>query len=167
MELTAEQYFRAPFDALMSADDMTSFTLLDDGRTPTSAAAMQVGELSDHSDHERSNTDHGTVVDTDDVASVTSEATWAGSLFYQSGSLVEGSDVLVARTQDVGLNSFACHTHLSGPRLGASGDILLGYNLECRNFGEHIRLFPLTLTSVIFYHNMHTIFRGRFLGNVF
>lgn len=106
IELTAEQYFKAPFDAVMSTEDMVSFTLLDDGKN---------GEEGDIAD------------DIADDVTVNSEATMD----------VKGSDVLVARTQDVGLTSFSCHTHLAGPRLGAPGDICLGYDLECWNFGKN------------------------------
>jgi hypothetical protein len=115
-ELTADHYFRAPFEALMSTDDMIKFTLLDDGMERNNNGGEGGGEGGG---------------DVPDDVTVTSEAT---NMFSESGMV--GSDVLIARSIDVGLNSFACHTHLKGPRLGKPGDIILGYDLESWNFGK-------------------------------
>jgi len=151
IELTAEQFFRAPFTALMSADDLTPFTLLDDGTLEGQSVV-----------HDPSNTElsdkEAEAVEEDDVS--VSSIVGSASRSTEHGTELGGSDVSVARSRDVGLVSFACHTHLVGPRLGNSGDVCLGYDLEAKNLGEDF------LNALSDYPNVVLVRREKLKGGV-
>lgn len=118
--VTADQYFKDPFTAILRSADLAEFTLLHVDERGTLEAEVRAAE--DDSGLEDKLGAHADVL--------------------------PGCDVEVTRRLECpGIRS---RTHLRGPRLGTVGDSVLGYDLEASNLSKlnSVRLICLFIGNI-------------------
>ena len=159
VEMTAEQFWRAPFTPFMSSPRLVKFTLLDvEVKTHHHGGG-------DWRDYPPAGADGGAEVDADGnpvahpledgrgdgSVSVSGSGSRSGSAAAATADGGSGSgggggnggadgacEVEVARVRDLGVNDATLRTttHLMGGMLGGVGDIVLGFDLEALNLSS-------------------------------